>query len=143
MITPILLQDTDELKLAIENVKTAHTRFARYVKTFYSKVSEGDNTQVGEALRAFKFYPPPEPTSRYKRTFRLKRSWRIKPSIAPYSGVISADSDTPYADRVMGVNQNPFFASRGWMPSPIIANANHSFVENELKELWTDVTIGF
>jgi len=142
-VTPVLVQNKEELKLAIENVRDAHKRFAKYVRGFYRNVKETDSTMIGETLRAFKFYPPPVPNPTYRRTFRLKKSWRIKPEIQTYTGVIGADSGVEYAQKVMGVYQNTFFASRGWVNSPTLAEANHPYAERELMDLWTDVTVGF
>lgn len=72
-------------------------------------------------------YPPPRPTSKYKRTFRMQRSWVgfIKGNTA----VITNDAAAPktgvfYPIYVIGAFQTPIHAETGWQKrSPQVEKA--------------------
>jgi hypothetical protein len=73
---------------------------------------------AAEGTRFMAEYPPVQPGQRYVRTNTLKRSWSLKPAtrvadrIEAAAG--SAGNIAPYNRKVQGINQDPFFARRGW-----------------------------
>lgn len=130
--------DDDQIKALQKHIQEATVRFEKRVRAFYT--NPNPSTMAGKTLLIIKAYPAERPTSRYRRTFRLQRSWRLTAYASTNRGEIQALSNTPYAQEVMGERQSPFFASRGWIASPVIAEALHADNERELGELWTEVT---
>ena len=78
------------------------------------------------SIHKFKKYPPPVPTSRYKRTYTLRNSWKFKVT-QPRSGIylyIWNDTDEGpnaskprYAHFVMGLGTQTWFHRRRWIPA--------------------------
>ena len=74
--------------------------------------------QQADGVRYMAEYPPQRPNSRYVRTLTLKRSWHMPPvQVQPnaISGEIASQGQiAPYNDKVQGLDQEAFFAARGW-----------------------------
>lgn len=114
--------------LVLKDISAPQDRLGRIINTKAVAVVEQAMTEFAEELKtAMQVYPPPAPRQRYRRTYRLRRSW-YKAGPVRVSGhirvVVSSDpaiardprTGFQYAAVVQGGRryQWPFFAARGW-----------------------------
>ena len=76
-------------------------------------------------VRPLRKYPPKRGGTRYKRTRKLARSWRVRVRggrTEIRGSIISKSQVAPYNKRVQGANQSRRMKRRGWKNVPVGAS---------------------
>lgn len=91
-------------------------------------------------LTKLQTYPPPRAGSRYRRTGRLKRGWKVLIVITEYSGSIGASNQVSYTEFVMGARQQWYHAETGWQKADNLVADSATQVQDQLITIWEEVS---
>lgn len=102
----------------------------RNANRYKADVQKALNRFLVNSLNELRDYPPPPPTSKYRRTHHLRDSWR--PSKTATTARLTNDAE--YSPYVQGDYQAATHAATGWPTLDEVVDRNEEVLREEVEE---------